>query len=377
MSSVGLTIGDLSYEHRRSSRRLSLPAISGAALLAASAAAAVWAFHTHPFIAGELASLRTVAVDRIDALREPRSALGAQPAWVKQSLSLHADLEPLAPAATASSSARIATVSSRGPLIDPASSDGAPPLWLQQSLSLQASLEPVAPPRLAVAPQPEISSLAAKLAPSQFSATAPLPPVRPAELRMTASLPAPTRSLTPSSARTAEAAAPAPAAEPRSFFGRIFGAPQPSGPVVAYAAAESGDLRNARSGSSGYDRYTAVYDISAHVVYMPNGARLEAHSGYGDMLDDPRHVAEHMRGATPPNVYELEPREQSFHGVDALRLKPVGGSTFGRAGLLAHSFMLGPNGDSNGCVSFKDYDAFLQAYRNGQVKRLAVVAKMD
>jgi hypothetical protein len=26
---------------------------------------------------------------------------------------------------------------------------------------------------------------------------------------------------------------------------------------------------------------------------------------------------------------------------------------FGRAGLLAHSFMLGPNGDSNGCVSFK------------------------
>jgi hypothetical protein len=37
--------------------------------------------------------------------------------------------------------------------------------------------------------------------------------------------------------------------------------------------------------------------------------------------------------------------------------------------------MLGPNGDSNGCVSFKDYDAFLRAYQNGKVKRLVVVAR--
>ena len=85
-----------------------------------------------------------------------------------------------------------------------------------------------------------------------------------------------------------------------------------------------------------------------------------------------------MRGATPPNVYELTPREELFHGVAALRMKPVGsGELYGRAGLLAHPYMLGPGGDSNGCVSFKDYDAFLQAYQTGQVKRLAVVAKLD
>ena len=36
--------------------------------------------------------------------------------------------------------------------------------------------------------------------------------------------------------------------------------------------------------------------------------------------------------------------------------------------------MLGPNGDSNGCVSFRDYDAFLRAYKRGLVKRLVVVA---
>ena len=82
-----------------------------------------------------------------------------------------------------------------------------------------------------------------------------------------------------------------------------------------------------------------------------------------------------MRGVTPPDVYDLTEREAPFHGVRALRLNPVDESkVFGRAGLLAHSYMLGPNGDSNGCVSFKDYDAFLQAYLNGQVKRLVVVA---
>ena len=79
-----------------------------------------------------------------------------------------------------------------------------------------------------------------------------------------------------------------------------------------------------------------------------------------------------------PISMTLQPREEFFHGVQALRLTPVGGGDiYGRAGLLAHSYMLGPNGDSNGCVSFKDYEAFLQAYQNGQVKRLAVVASLN
>jgi hypothetical protein len=127
-----------------------------------------------------------------------------------------------------------------------------------------------------------------------------------------------------------------------------------------------------------YDRLTAVYDISAHTVYMPDGTRLEAHSGLGSRFDDPRHVDERMRGATPPNVYELQPREAPFHGVRALRLIPVDhDKVYGRAGLLAHSYMLGSRGDSNGCVSFKNYNAFLQAYNNNKIKRLAVVAHLE
>jgi hypothetical protein len=49
---------------------------------------------------------------------------------------------------------------------------------------------------------------------------------------------------------------------------------------------------------------------------------------------------------------------------------------YGRNGILAHTYMLGSRGQSNGCVVFKDYDAFLQAYTSGAVTRLVVVSSM-
>jgi hypothetical protein len=127
----------------------------------------------------------------------------------------------------------------------------------------------------------------------------------------------------------------------------------------------------------GYDGQTAVYDISARAVYLPNGTKLEAHSGLGGLMDNPAYVDKRMVGATPPNVYDLKPREKLFHGVAALRMTPVGENEMhGRNGLLVHSYLLGPNGDSNGCVSIKDYDRFLAAYQNGEVKRLVVVPSL-
>ena len=122
------------------------------------------------------------------------------------------------------------------------------------------------------------------------------------------------------------------------------------------------------------DSRTAVYDISARTVYLPNGEKLEAHSGLGDKLDDPQYVRVRMRGPTPPNVYDLTLREKLFHGVRAIRLNPVDDNKmFGRDGILAHSYMLGSNGQSNGCVSFKNYQKFLQAFLSGEVERLVVV----
>ncbi len=130
-------------------------------------------------------------------------------------------------------------------------------------------------------------------------------------------------------------------------------------------------------GALGYDNLTAVYDISARAVYLPNGAKLEAHSGLGSLMDDPSHVNERMVGATPPAVYDLKPRERLFHGVAALRMTPVGESdALGRSGLLVHSYMLGPNGDSNGCVSIRDYNKFLTAFQSGEITRLVVVPSL-
>ncbi|PPD40608.1 MAG: hypothetical protein CTY15_14600 [Methylocystis sp.] len=249
----------------------------------------------------------------------------------------------------------------------------------------------------------------------------PLPPRRPPELRtlasrMPAPLPAPMRQAALPQ-QPAPAAAPAAPAQEGGFFEKIFGgaqqpqaaapAPAPTGrnarrqpqqaPVqqaMAYAPQEStgglfGGLTSAvapaapaqQSVASGAATHagagTAVYNIATHTVHMPDGTKLEAHSGLREHLDNPRYVHVRMKGPTPPSVYALSPREALFHGVEALRLTPIGGnSIYGRAGLLAHTYMLGPNGDSNGCVSFRDYNAFLQAYKRGEVRRLVVVAGM-
>jgi Protein of unknown function (DUF2778) len=175
----------------------------------------------------------------------------------------------------------------------------------------------------------------------------------------------------------------------RAITEKLWGKePSSHNPVLAYASADAGSVTGSVSGreqnpmlggSPPYDRDTAVYDISAHTVYLPDGSKLEAHSGLGSNLDDPHSARVRMRGVTPPHIYTLKPREALFHGVAALRLTPVGGEDeiYGREGLLAHTFMLGPNGDSNGCVSFRDYNAFLNAYHNEGIRKLAVVARVD
>jgi hypothetical protein len=125
------------------------------------------------------------------------------------------------------------------------------------------------------------------------------------------------------------------------------------------------------------DSKTAIYDITARTVYMPDGRRLEAHSGLGDRMDDPRHIKVRREGPTPPGTYNLSMRESLFHGVRAIRLTPVDESKmFGRDGILAHTYMLGPSGQSNGCVSFSDYPAFLQAFQRGEVTRIVVVERL-
>ncbi len=138
------------------------------------------------------------------------------------------------------------------------------------------------------------------------------------------------------------------------------------------------DIASAVAAFGEADSKIAIYDIAAHTVYMPNGERLEAHSGLGERLDNPRYVNVKMKGPTPPNVYKMTMRESIFHGVRAIRLTPVDESKmFGRDGMLAHTYMLRNRGHSNGCVVFSNYPAFLAAFQRGEVDRLVVVDHLD
>lgn len=257
---------------------------------------------------------------------------------------------------------------------------------------------PLEPPQAVPMPIPRPLDLAMAAPEEVFS---PQPPRRPADLAPPPALRGPAIAQAdkpaaeppqarpgrqPRAGRTTVAKAEAP--KEQGFFEKLFGgAGAASNPAMAYAPPD-GSLTGGGSrltgvapsdgASASSDRFTAVYDISARVVYLPDGTRLEAHSGLGEYMDKPSYAHLRMRGVTPPHVYDLREREALFHGVRAIRLTPIGGAgaIHGRAGLLAHTYMLGPNGQSNGCVSFRDYQKFLNAFLSGQVKRLKVVASL-
>jgi hypothetical protein len=363
--------GALFERERAANPLLLLPSLCGCAALAFTAGFGAWFLSAPPVAAPQIVVVRLAANSPPSRrIANPYGGLIAfaaapSPAPPLRGADPYGALVDLQPDSAAPSPAS-AALSQSGP------EEGEPP----PAAPVLAALEVPLPPERSVA---------------RVDAAAPPPPARPPGFAALA----PAARGAP---RSLERAAPAPApVDDRNVFEKLFGVGRPaasSESSLAYAAPESASVRE-RSGPAdsalgsslfspqpsppaGYDRTTAVYDISARMVYLPDGTRLEAHSGLGAYLDDPRHVDVRMRGATPPHVYELRSREELFHGVAALRLIPVGGdaSIFGRAGLLAHSYMLGPNGDSNGCVSFKDYDAFLKAFQDGKITRLAVVAKL-
>jgi len=223
-------------------------------------------------------------------------------------------------------------------------------------------------PEIAHAPDlKHVTKLTPAAAPASLAPrTLPLPPKRTPELADSVPLPR------PHPAEHEIARSPVGQAAPQ-----VAAATPPPPASTSEKNAALQEVYNKSMSLPGSDSRTAVYDIAAHTVYLPNGDRLEAHSGLGNKMDDPRYVNVKNRGPTPPNVYGLALREQLFHGVRAIRLNPVDDDNmFGRDGMLAHSYMLGPNGQSNGCVSFRDYPRFLRAVLMGEVDRLVVVPNL-
>jgi hypothetical protein len=356
--------------HRKSSRKVIPNHILGSAAIACLVLGCGWTLHTNVFGANVYPTLSSANFDSPVIRRPAVVAISSAPPAAN---SVVAALSEPAPRISAP-----ATMPSAPSLsFDDRFAAAAPQAIESKAVAEAPKLES---PKLAEAPRSKENS--PPPAPVQVAAIAPAP--RAAETRPAKGAGAAVRDM----AQRAKAAVMSiAAADKPSIFEKLWGKPPARGSLLAYASADAsvtgslGPTQNsALEGTQPrYDRSTAVYDISAHMVYLPDGTRLEAHSGLGSKLDDPRSANIRMLGVTPPHLYDLTPREALFHGVPALRLKPVGGeeAIFGRSGLLAHSFMLGPNGDSNGCVSFRDYNAFLNAYRNQGIKRLAVVARVD
>ncbi|QNP78677.1 DUF2778 domain-containing protein [Agrobacterium tumefaciens] len=220
--------------------------------------------------------------------------------------------------------------------------------------------------------RPQIEEEVSSLLPDDV----PLPSFRPEVATAQAVEPSP-RPAIPSRAEVASAPAfdaPVPLrapAPPKQSTGAMLAFAKPDNPIREPSKMDAVPWPDRGNG-------TAIYDISSGVVHMPNGEKLEAHSGIGKMRDNPDYVHVRMRGSTPPSSYRLTMREARFHGVEAIRLTPESGvNPHGRDGLLAHTYMLAKRGESNGCVVFRDYSRFLAAFKRGEVKRMVVVPKLN
>ncbi len=127
----------------------------------------------------------------------------------------------------------------------------------------------------------------------------------------------------------------------------------------------------------GRSKGVAVYDISAGVVYMPNGEKLEAHSG------NRRHARQPEICACADEGPDAARHLQGHHARIPLPRRgsrapdPVDGiAPHGRVGLLAHSYLLRKRGDSHGCVAFANYPKFLAAFKRGEIKQMVIVTSM-
>lgn len=352
----------------------------GAAAVGCVVIGAGWTIYSNVFGASVYPTVGSVGYDEPVIKRAPKVALREAGDAIKEAFALLPDrLQVAAPISREMFNERFAAAATQGVPSNAASAAPATQVAVVKDPPKQSVIAKVAEALKPAAPA-KIADKTADKAKHTPDAQIQLASADPAQI-----VPAPEAKK--SFADRAKAAVMSITGPRQSMVEKLWGKREPSGGLLAYASADASvtsaiapkEQNPMFGGAPPYERDTAVYDITAKTVYLPDGTKLEAHSGLGSNLDDPRSQRTRMRGVTPPHIYTLKPREALFHGVPALRLTPIGGENaiYGRDGLLAHTYMLGPNGDSNGCVSFKDYYAFLDAYRNKGIRKLAVLARVE
>lgn len=364
---------------RKSSRKMTTTNWLGAAAIGCVVMGAGWTIYNNVLGASVYPTVGSTGYDEPVIKRAPRVALREAGEAVREAFAVLPDrLQVAAPISREMFNERFAAAATQGVTSNAASAAPATQVAMAKDAPKQSVIAKVAE---ALKPSAKTTDKTADKAKRAPDAQMQLASADPAQI-----VPAP-EAKPKSFADRAKAAVMSITGPRQSMVEKLWGKREPSGGLLAYASADASitasiapkEQNPMLGGAPPYERDTAVYDITAKTVYLPDGTKLEAHSGLGSNLDDPRSQRTRMRGVTPPHIYTLKPREALFHGVPALRLTPIGGESaiYGRDGLLAHTFMLGPNGDSNGCVSFKDYYAFLDAYRNKGIRKLAVLARVE
>ena len=388
MSTSTGAFGLAAHNRKKSSRKVIPQHFLGGVAVAAVVLGCAWTVYTNVFGASIYPSVNSAAFDApvvrnstivAAALRRGRPSTRCSPTLPQPAAKISAP-ETVSPSIMFNE--RFAASAPQGDTLWP-SERQIPATQVGGSRAPVEAPKKIDAPKLAEAPK----TRKPQPAPVQVALNVPAPAPKPVEPRTSA---AKARGLRPRHGAARQGRRDVDCVERQADHGReIVGqAARARSSLLSYASADAsvtGSIIDTRAqnpmlgGSPPYDKQTAVYDISAKTVYLPDGTKLEAHSGLGSKMDDVRYAHVRMQGVTPPHIYELKPREALFHGVPALRLTPIGGEDkiFGRDGLLAHTYMLGGRGDSNGCVSFKDYYAFLNAYRNQGIRRLAVLARVE
>jgi hypothetical protein len=168
-------------------------------------------------------------------------------------------------------------------LMDVTYSLGAPPVAFKPTVVAAPDTQRAAPSQAEIAnAAPEVAL--PPQAPTRVAKAVPLPASRPADFKF-----AQTSRVKPGHSEMVEraknAALAAMAAKTPSLFDRLFGKKPEPGPVLAYAGSDGGVMSDGTAktpaGTSEDDKLTAIYDITARTVYMPDGSKLEAHSGLG------------------------------------------------------------------------------------------------
>jgi len=236
------------YDHRSSSRKAIPLTVFGGAAIACVVLGCAWTIYANVLGAGVYPTVSGANFDAPVIRRPSNLAFQSAPPVAKNVRTALA--EPIASS----------SVPERFPSIAPFSFD---------DRFAAAAPRAVEPSPFTESPKPREASPPPA---AQVANAVPKPAPRPSTLRLLAS-----REI----AKAKAAILSVTAAEKPTIFEKLYGKPASKGSALAFASADFGDVSipgpakaSPMGNAAPYDRETAVYDISARTVYLPDGSKL-------------------------------------------------------------------------------------------------------